>query len=173
MARSSCGGDVEIAAADMRQAAGDHQLVELLARGDAQALVVQVRALALLGEEQVVIGGIVDEACDQLAFALERDRHGEVRNAVQEVGGAVERIDDPDIGLVGAFARAAFLADEAVAGAGLGQFVIERLFGALVGEGDEVCRTFQRNLQILDLAEIALQVAAGAARGFHHDVEKG
>ncbi len=118
----------------MRQAAGDHRLVELLARGDAHALVVEVRALALLGEEQVVIGRIVDEARDQLAFALKPDRHGEMRNAVQEVGGAVERIDDPDIGLVGAFARAAFLADEAVAGPRLGQFLVKRLLGALVGE---------------------------------------
>ena len=41
---------------------------------------------------------------------------------MQEVGGAVERIDDPDIGLVGAFARSAFLADEAVARTRLGQF---------------------------------------------------
>ena len=147
--------------------------VELLARGDAEALIVEIGALALLGEEQVVVGGIVDEACDQFAFALKPDRHREVRNAVQEVGGAVERIDDPHIGLVGALARAAFLADEAVAGPGLGQFVVERLLRALVGRGDEIRRTFQRDLQILDLAEIALQRAAGAARGFHHDVEKG
>jgi len=49
-----------------------------------------------------------------------------LRNAVQEVGGAVERIDDPGVRFVGAFAAAAFLAEEAVAGPRLGQFGIER-----------------------------------------------
>ena len=29
------------------------------------------------------------------------------------------------------------------------------------------------NLQMLDLAEVALQATAGVARGFHHDVDKG
>ena len=58
-------------------------------------LVVEERALAFLGDEQLVGDRIVDEAGDDDAFALERDRDGEMRNAVQEVGGAVERIDDP------------------------------------------------------------------------------
>jgi hypothetical protein len=41
----------------------------------------------------------------------------EMRDAVQEVRGAVERIDDQVVGLVGALAATAFLAEEAVAGA--------------------------------------------------------
>ena len=58
---------------------------------------------------------IVDQAGDDRALALEPDRDGELRDAVQEIGGAVERIDDPAVGLVGAVARAAFLAEKAVA----------------------------------------------------------
>ena len=99
----------------MRQAAGDHRVGQPLARGDADALVVEEGALAALGDEHLVGGRIVDEAGDHRALALERDRNGELRNAVQEIGGAVERIDDPGMGLVGALARAAFLAEEAVA----------------------------------------------------------
>jgi hypothetical protein len=48
-----------------------------------------------------------------------------------------------------------------------------RSSGALVGHGDEVRRSLQRYLKIFDLAEVALEAAAGAARGFDHDVDKG
>ena len=99
----------------MRQPAGDHRIGEPPPRRHPQPLVVEEGALAALGGEQVVVGGIVDQPGDHGAFALERDRDGEVRDAVQEVRGAVERIDDPGVGLVGALAAAAFLAEEAVA----------------------------------------------------------
>ena len=69
--------------------------------------------------------------------------------------------------------RAAFLADEAVARPRLGEVLVQHFLGALVGLGDEVRRPLQRHLQMLDLAEVALEAAAGAARGFHHDVDKG
>src|SRR6201996_5956762 len=108
-----------VAAADMRQAAGDHAFIEFAPAGDAQPLVVEKRALAAFGGVELVIGGIVDDACDHRAFALKRDRDRKLRNAMQKIGGAVERIDDLGVGLVGALARAAFLADEAIAGTGL------------------------------------------------------
>src|SRR5437899_12077384 len=47
-----------VAAADMRQAAGDHAFVELAPSGDAQPLVVEERPLAALGDIELVIGGI-------------------------------------------------------------------------------------------------------------------
>src|ERR1043166_4556945 len=46
-------------------------------------------------------------------------------------------------------------------------------FGALVGHRDEIGGAFQRHLQILDLAEIADQPAAGLARGGDHDIQGG
>ena len=156
----------------MRQAAGDHRVGEPLAGGDADAPVVEKGALAALGDEHLVGGRIVDQAGDDRALALERDRDGELRDAVQEIRGAVERIDDPAVGLVGAFARAAFLAEKAVAGPRLGQFLQERLLGAAVGGGDEIGRALERDLQILDLAEVALERARGLARGGDHDVEQ-
>ena len=100
------------------------------------------------------------------------DGNAELRNAVQEIGGAVERIDDPGVRLVGAFAAAAFLADEAVARTRLVEFRVERLLGAAVGGGDEIRRAFERNLQLLDFAEIALERAARFARGGDHHVEQ-
>ena len=96
-----------------------------------------------------------------------------MRDAVQEIGGAVERIDDPAVGLVGAGVRAAFLAEKAVIRPRLGEFLAHDLFGAAVGGGDEIARALQRDLQVLDLAEIALEAAAGAVRRLDHDVEDG
>src|SRR6185437_12270812 len=149
----------EIAASEVRQPAGDDGFVELRAGSDPDALLVQERTFAALGEKRVVVGRIVDEAGDDRAFALERNRNGEVRNAVQEIGGAVERIDDPCVRSVGAFAAAAFLAEKAVAGARFDQFLIERFFRAPVGGGNEIRGALERDLQLFQFAEIALERA--------------
>ena len=114
----------------MRQAAGDHAVAELAPAGDAQPLIVEEGALAALGDIEVVIGRIVDQAGDHGALALQADRNRELRDAVQEIGGAVERIDDPGVALVVAFAGAAFLADEAVARPRLGEIGVQHLLGA-------------------------------------------
>ena len=64
----------EIAAPVMRQRAAHDRVGEPLARRDADAAVVEERALAALGGEELVVGGIVDQPRDDLALALERDR---------------------------------------------------------------------------------------------------
>ena len=68
---------------------------------------------------------------------------------------------------------AAFLAEEAVARPRLQQFGAQDFLGAMVGGGDEIRRTFERDLQVLDLAEVALEAARRLARGGDHDVEQG
>ena len=77
---------------------------EVAASRDAQPLVIEERALAALGGEQFVGDRIVDHPGDHRALALEPDRNAELRNAVQEIGRTVERIDDPGVGLVGSLA---------------------------------------------------------------------
>ena len=96
-----------------------------------------------------------------------------MRDAVQEIGGAVERIDDPAMARIGAGARAAFLAEEAVIRPRLQKLLAHDLLGAAVGGGDEIARPLQRHLQVLDFAEIALEAAPGAVGGLDHDVEDG
>jgi len=53
------------------------------------------------------VHGIVDDALGDLSLVLQRDRYAILRKAVQEIGGAVERIDDPQVvgGRVGVFRR--------------------------------------------------------------------
>ena len=96
-----------------------------------------------------------------------------MRDPVQEVHGAVERVDDPGVGRVGAGAPAAFLAQEAVARAGAIELLVQDVLGAMVGRADEVRRALERHLQMLDLAEIAPERARGFLRGLDHDVEEG
>src|SRR5271167_1399130 len=73
--------------------------------------------------------------------------------------------------LVAAFARAAFLAEEAVIRPRLGEFGAHDVLGAMVGSGNEIARPLHRDLQMLDLAEVALKAAAGVVRGLDHDVD--
>ncbi len=71
------------------------------------------------------------------------------------------------------FDLAALLHEEAVAGAGAGQLGKEDLLGAGVGGADEIGRAFERDLELLDLAEIARQAAARLAGGGEHDIHQG
>ena len=86
--------------------------MSLVRPGDAQAAVVHEGAAAALGGVELVHRRIVDDAGDELALALQRDRDGEDRDAVQEIGGAVERIDDPAVLVVLAGDRAALFHQE-------------------------------------------------------------
>ena len=94
-----------------------------------------------------------------------------MRNAVQKVGRAVERIDDPAMGFVGAGMRAAFFAKKTVVRARLGELLAQDGLGAAVGGGHEIARSLERNLKLLDLAEVAFEAAGGAMRRLDHDVE--
>ena len=73
------------------------------------------------------------------------------------------------------FARllAAFLTDEAVAGPRLHQFGAQDVLSAAIRSSDKISRTLQRDLKLLDLAEIAVEAARGLAGGGGHHIDKG
>ena len=153
-----------IAFADERNTGGDQAARQFLAARDAQAPRARVgrvdeRAVAFLGPEQFVGDRLVDDAGDDLAVALERQRDREVRHAVQEIRRAIERIGDPAIMAVapiGALHLAAFLAEETVFGARAFELLAKRALGHDVGAAHEIAGAFFRNLELLDFAEIAL-----------------
>ena len=64
---------------------------------DVQRRAVQARAPAPLGREQLPPAGVVDGCHLETAVDLERQRGAEDRQAVGEVGGAVQRIEDPAV----------------------------------------------------------------------------
>ena len=122
--------------------------------------VVEERALAALGGKQVVVGGIVDQAGDDAAFALKCDRDREMRNAVQEVRWC-RRADRPSRCGSCRCLRCGRLPrrGNCSPGRAVRQFLAQDLFGAAVGGGDEIGRPLERDLQVLDLAEVALERA--------------
>src|SRR5690606_40560427 len=102
---------------------------------------------------------IIDEARHKLALTFERDRNREHRDAVKEVRGAVQRVDDPAVRLVGTFDLATLFHEVAIARPPLGEFLKENLFGLAVRGRHEYCRAFQRNRKLFDFSDIALAAA--------------
>ena len=156
----------------MRQPTGDHCIGKTLSRGNPDTLLIEERAFAALGNEHLLVRRVVDQPCHHRGFALERNRDGELGNTVEKIRGAIERIDDPVMRLVGAFALAAFLTEKAVTGPRLHQFRVQCFLGAAVGGRHEIAGTLQRNLQFLQLAKVAFKRARGLARGGDHDVKQ-
>jgi hypothetical protein len=66
---------------------------------------------------------------------------------------------------------AAFFAQEAVVWPRFGEFLAHDRLGPMVGGSDKIARTFHRDLEVLDLAKVALEAAAGAVRRLDHDIE--
>ena len=161
-----------IAAAEIRNAAADDAVRQHAARSDAQAAIVEKCAATTLGRVELVGRRIENHAGDDLVIALERDRDGKQRNAVQEIGGAVERIDDPAMRAVGALDLFTFLAEEAVGGACLHQLVADDLLRLQIRLADEIARSLHGNLQVLHFAEIAAERLSCLEGSLNHDIEK-
>src|SRR5579862_2896407 len=161
-----------MAALAKRDAGADHRVGERAPRRDSQAPVVNEGAGAFLGPEHLVAQRLIDEPCDDLAVALERDRDRPMRNAVQEIGGAVERIDDPAMMRIAAARGAALFHEEAIAGPRLRQLGLQGLLGFEIGGRDELARSLDRDLQLLDLAEIADEPACRLQGGPGHDIDE-
>jgi hypothetical protein len=68
---------------------------EFQALADADAAVVQEGAAALAGGEHLVAQRVIDHRLIDLALVGEGNRDGVLREAVDEIGRAVERVDDP------------------------------------------------------------------------------
>ncbi len=95
-----------------------------------------------------------------------------MRNAVKEIGGAVEGIDDPArlAGLAGD--RAALLHQEAERGPRALKMLADDLLGPAVGAAHEIRRPLLRDLKLLDLAEIAHKSPRRLAGGAVHHIDE-
>src|SRR5262245_46229701 len=103
-----------VAPAAVGHTGGDDAIGQGFAGGNAQASVVDEGSLAPFRRIKLVKDGIVDEAADDLALALQSDGDRKERNAVQEIGGTVEWVDDPAVRPVRTRNQAALLHQEAV-----------------------------------------------------------
>ena len=166
-----------ITLADMRDTGADQRARGILAAGHPKAAGagggrVDEGTGALFRPEQLVRNRLVDDARDDLFLALERNRNRKMRHAVQEVRGAVERIDDPAVAAV-TLRLAAFLTEEAVVRPHARQLGAQGALGLDVGMAHEIARTLFRDLQMLDLAEVALQALGRRKGGTDHHRDGG
>ena len=161
-------------------AGSEDAVLQPLASGHPQApLGPQPGALAPLGPEHLLGDRVVGHRGHHLTLAgdriapLQGDVDRELRDAVQEVGRAVQRVDDPAMLGVLALQLAAFLHQEAPVGPGARQFLEDDLLCLAIGVGNEIRRPLHGHLQVLHLAEIADERAPRLHRGLGHHVEQG
>ena len=115
-----------------------------------------------MGDEAFFFQRVVNHAELQAAAPLVRDRHAELRIAVREVGGAVERVNDPSMVAL-MHAGAAFLGEDRVGGICAMNYFDDRRFRFAVGFGDEIDRV---RLAIDRYSAESLEMnSAGSTRG--------
>jgi hypothetical protein len=107
---------------------------------DAQTAAVKEGAFAFFCPEFFVRNRVVDHAGCDLAIFFQSDGNGKMRDTVQEVGCAVQRVDDPAACFILAFKFAAFFKQEADFRAGFGEFLDQNLFCTGVGGADKISR---------------------------------
>ena len=155
----------------VRVARAEQAQAERGRRGDAQGRVVQGGPAAALRHEALVATGIVEDADGQLTVPLERDRHAVDRQTVGVVGGAVERIHDPAVGL-GSAPRPTLLGQDGVAREPGMDGVEDDGLGAAVHLGDEIGGA-ALVADVVPSAEAGSEERAGLECRLHGDVAEG
>ena len=153
-----------------RESGADQCAWQFLLSADANPAAVDLRALAARCGKQFLAQRVVDDAMFHATFFLHTDRHGPNRKAVQIVGGAVQRVDDPDG--IGVAAGAAFLSEDGVIGIVFVNTVDNSLFCGAIGVTDEIVVGLLFNLELVEIDHFLDQRAAGTAGGHHGHIEK-
>lgn len=124
---------------------------------------VEKGAVAATGAEHLAVVGIVDHAYRRLAVDHHAYRDTPGMQSVQEAGGAVNRIDDPNAG--GVFAgAAAFLAEKPVLRKAAADHTVDQRFDAAIGLADHVLQPlFEVDSQALPpLIKAESEIGGGA-----------
>jgi choline dehydrogenase len=98
-----------------------------------QAAIVHPRPGTLFSPVQFVLGRVKDHTRNDFALVFQTDGNRPMRQAVQKVGCAVQRIDDPATGGVGPLTAAGFLAQPAIGRAARHQLFLDDALGFQVG----------------------------------------
>ena len=96
-----------------------------------------------------------------------------MRQAVQKVGGAVQRVTDPAAFGLFRSSLAALFTKESEFWPGFGEGVADDGFRPAVGLTNEVGWPFAGDCQVFDIAEVAEQLAASFVGCLNHNVDEG
>ena len=95
-----------------------------------------------------------------------------MRNAVEEIAGAIQRIDHPARLCRVALDHPALFQHKAPVGPRDAQLVIQGALGSLIGLRDEIGRALAGHLQMFDFTKIATQTLPGLAGSFFHHADQ-
>ena len=154
------------------EAGGDERVFEVGAFGDAQASVVQVGTTALGGGEEVIAGGVVHHGLFNLAFDGQRNAHAVHGQAVDEVHGAVQGVDDPHVfRILGPMLFARLFGPDAVAGVGCQQGFDDGLLSGLVDFGHKIVGGFLRYADRFNVERSTVDDGTGSAGGLDGHID--
>lgn len=163
-----------------RETGPEQGFLQSQALGHANPTVIEKCAAAPTGREQFVPIGVVDHPLGDHAALHQRDRDRILRQTVNEIGGAIERIDNPDmlaqsgipldraplrVDVTGLFAQ------DRMAGEGAKQRFDDRVFGCPIDFGDKVVGLFTGNADGVDIERRAGNDSACATRGPNPDID--
>ena len=114
------------------------------------------------GVEELVVLGIVDDADLALVVLDVGNRHAVIAHPAQEIMGAVDRVDDPDVIELALEHRRGLLAEERIAGKRRGEATPDQLLDRAIGAADEILRALVLDDQGLPLREEIVGKLAGA-----------
>ena len=130
--------------------------------GEGQGDAVERRRLAGAAAEELAADRRVDHAEAWMPALEQADRDRPLIVAAHEIGGAIDRVDDPEPPAAAVLATA-FLAEDTVLREELAQFGGDEAFDGLVGLGDEVEMPFHRHRQARHPREMVERDRAGLA----------
>ena len=143
----------------------DQRVFHFLAAAHANLAVVERRAFAARCGEDILAHRIVDSGGFHAALDLHADRNAKLREAVQEIGRAVERVDDPDG--IGFALCAGFLGEDRVVGVVILDDFDDRVFCSTVGVTDEIVVSFLLDIELVELVEMPDEDGAATACCHH------
>src|SRR3989344_1653883 len=152
-----------------REAGAEQGAIEVERAANPDASVVELGAAAARGGVQFVFERVEHHRLFQPAFVLQADRHCKLGVAMEKVGGAVERVDDPEVIVTGMLTG--FFRKNAMVGIGRAHGTDDFGLGHAIDLAHEVVAPLGFDRQTVESVEMAHNNAAGAACGPDRRVE--
>jgi hypothetical protein len=132
-------------------------------------------ATATAGSEFFLANRVEYHCVLKTATVFAGDADGEMWNAAQEVGGAIQWVDDPQVvfTFTAAWVHAGFFTEDAVRRVSLAQGVDDFLFSSTIDFRDVILGVFFVNLDGIQALDGAENQFTGAAGGAQRDIQHG
>ena len=153
--------DVQVGKVTEGEAGAEQRTVQVLALGNAQAAIVEVCSTAAAGGKQLVMHRIIDDRMLQAVKVANGNGDADLWHAVDEVGGAIEGVNDPLEVFIGD--AAAFLGEDTMLGVGATDNLHDGRLGALIDVRDKVIVRFAGDADFIDPVEAAVDDIASFA----------